>query len=339
MGVQRRLILLLLAGTSVVPASSAFGQQPTPPSGNTGLGIRLTEAPASRRDDPRALVYVIDHVAAGSRVTRRIEVRNDSGSAVQPSVYVASATLEEGQFLPGSKGDDGHIPSWSTVSPAALTLAPGGAEMVTLTIAVPDNAPDGEFYGAVFAEINTPQGEVTQVSRVGVRIYLSVGEGTEPASDFEVSTLTADRTDDARPMIRASLTNTGGRALDMSGELLLEDGPAGLSAGPFPAELGTTVAINAHADVEVHLDPDTPLGPWRAVLTLRSGTIERTVEADITFPRLGERARTFDATEERRKGVAAAVATVAAATVALAGGAYGLQHRRQRLRRRRRAEG
>lgn len=327
MRVRHRVILLLLAGTSLVPASGAFGQQPTPPSGETGLGIRLTEAPESRRDDPRALVYVVDHVATGSELTRRIEVRNDSGTAIEPSVYVAPATLEEGQFVPGGQGDDGEIPSWSTVSPSALSLPPGGAETVTLTIAVPDDAPDGEFYGAVFAEINTPQGDVTQVSRVGVRVYLSVGEGAEPESDFEVSTLTADRTDDERPVIRASVTNTGGRALDMSGELLLEDGPAGLRAGPVPAELGTTLGIDATHDVEIRLDPGTPLGPWRAVLTLRSGTIERTVEADITFPRPGERARTFDATEQTRKGIAAAVAGVAAATVAVGGGAYALRHR------------
>ena len=44
-------------------------------------------------------------------------------------------------------------------------------------------------------------------------------------------------------MVLATVHNTGGRALDMNGTLQLPAGPGGLSAGPFPANLGVTLAI------------------------------------------------------------------------------------------------
>jgi hypothetical protein len=78
--------------------------------------------------------------------------------------------------------------------------------------------------------------------------------------------------------------NTGGRALDMSGSLALSDGPGGLSAGPFAAELGTTLAPGATAPVTVPLDDAITGGPWTATLTLRSGELERAARAEITFP-------------------------------------------------------
>ncbi len=82
--------------------------------------------------------------------------------------------------------------------------------------------------------------------------------------------------------------NTGGRALDMSGTLQLKAGPGGLSAGPFPAVLGTTLAIGATTPVtRSPLDKQLPAGPWDATVTLRSGLVERSASATITFPASG----------------------------------------------------
>jgi hypothetical protein len=88
----------------------------------------------------------------------------------------------------------------------------------------------------------TPGG-LTQVSRVGIRLYLSIGPGGAPASNFDIVSMTADRDSTNSAMVQASIHNTGGRALDLSGALALSDGPGGLSAGPFPITLGTTLGI------------------------------------------------------------------------------------------------
>ena len=88
-------------------------------------------------------------------------------------------------------------------------------------------------------------------------------------------------------MVLATVHNTGGRALDMSGTLELSAGPGGLSAGPFPATLGTTLAIGDTQPVTIVLDEELPAGPWDARITLRSGLVERSARATITFPAAG----------------------------------------------------
>ncbi len=134
----------------------------------------------------------------------------------------------------------------------------------------------------------TPSTEgVTLVTRVGIRIYLSVGPGGPPAADFTIDSLTAERSPEGHPMVLATVHNTGGRALDMNGTLDLAAGPGGLSAGPFPATLGTTLAIGDTQPVTIVLDEEIPAGPWDARITLRSGLLERSARATITFPPAG----------------------------------------------------
>jgi len=88
-------------------------------------------------------------------------------------------------------------------------------------------------------------------------------------------------------MVVASVHNTGGRALDMNGTLKLSNGPGGLSAGPFPASLGVTLPIGGNEPVSIALDKQLPAGPWDAEVTLRSGLVERTTKATITFSKTG----------------------------------------------------
>jgi hypothetical protein len=88
-------------------------------------------------------------------------------------------------------------------------------------------------------------------------------------------------------MVVASVHNTGGRALDMSGTLQLSSGPGGLSAGPFAANLGTTLAIGATEPIIIMLDKQIPDGPWHAFVTLRSGLLKRSARATISFPATG----------------------------------------------------
>ena len=329
----RILNLLLLAGVLVAPASRVWAQEESGDSqaSETGLGIRLTEAPVAMRDDPRARVYIIDHVNPGDSFSRAIEIINDTDDPMQPSAYVAPAVIDDGQFIVGSRENDGPVKQWATLEPGSLDLAPRSTATVTLTVSVPADAEEGEYYGGAVAEVipTADSPGVTLASRVAIRIYLSVGEGSAPVSDFEISTLTAERHEDGTPVVSASVTNTGGRALDMSGELELENGPGGVSAGPFPATLGTTLGIGETEPVTVVLDKELPNGPWDATLTLRSGTIERTVTATIEFPDPGEDPKEFDAEEVKGKSWWALLA-LALLLLVLAALAYYLYRRRKR---------
>lgn len=260
----------------------AAAQDPGPPP--PGLGIRLLEAPEERRDDPRARTTVVDHVAPGSTFTREISASNGTDKPMPVTFYVRPATIENGSFTILEQ-EDAPIVDFVTLSPAQGVIPPGGRLKATARFAVPATATEDEYYGVLLVERpGDPGAGVSLAARAGIAVYLSVGPGGEPKSDFSITTLTASRTEQGAPVVTASVTNKGGRALSISGDLRLIDGPGGLSAGPFPAELGTVLGVGQTGPVRVELDKALPAGPWLAQLTLRSGTVERAVEATITFP-------------------------------------------------------
>jgi hypothetical protein len=256
------------------------------------MGVQLLEVPLGAHGNPRARLYIIDHLHPGSTVHRRIEVSNTTASNLHIVMYPAAAAISQGAFVGAAAHTPNELSTWTSVLPGASNVRAGGHAIVTVTIAVPRDAPHGEQYGVVWAETRSSapaDGGITRVSRVGIRLYLSIGPGGAPASKFTIDSLTGKRSPDGQPEVLASVHNTGGRALDMSGTLRLSSGPGGLSAGPFPANLGTTLAIGATEPITIVLDKQIPDGPWHALVTLRSGLIERSARATINFPATGTR--------------------------------------------------
>lgn len=266
---------------TALPASGRF--QPTAQT----VGIRIVDAPSNRSDDPRARQYIVDHVPPGTTIDRRVEISNDTSKAQVVQLYPAAGSIKDGSFQFGEGHAANDLTSWTTVGPSTVSPAAGAKVLATVTIVVPANASPGERYGVVWAELPAAVpagGGITAVNRVGVRIYLSVGPGGEPASDFAISSFEARRDADGNPVLAATVNNTGGRAVDLSGELRLTNGPGGLSAGPFEAKLGTTLGLGQTEPVLVVLDRAIPAGPWDARIVLRSGMIEREATARVTFP-------------------------------------------------------
>ena len=253
---------------------------------HTGLGIRLLDAPASLVRDPRARSYVIDHLPPGAHIRRHVEVLNDTGAPAHVLLYADGATVAGGEFLPGPGQTENELTRWTTIRPSSMDLAQGQRAVATVDVVVPRDATKGERYGVIYAEL--PGGKTASgfsiASRTGVRMYVDVGFGAAPPSNFTINTLTASRTPDGSPEVQAQVHNTGGRALDMTGQLLLRNGPGGLSAGPFPVELGTTLGIGQTEPVTAILDKALPAGPWLARIELRSDLLRRAAEGTITFP-------------------------------------------------------
>jgi hypothetical protein len=281
----------LTAVVAVVAApTGAATALPNPAPGASapaGIGLRLVDTPVAAHDDPRARVYIVDHLAPGTVIHRRIEVSNNTASPAHVMLYPAAAELAKGSFLGAAGNTPNDLSTWTSVLPGASDVPAGGGVTATVTITVPPDAAPGEQYGVVWAETRSPPtaGDgVTRVSRVGIRLYLSVGPGGPPAADFTIDSTTAGRSPDGRPTVLATVHNTGGRALDMNGTLHLLAGPGGLRAGPFPATLGTTLAVGATGPVTITLDKQLPAGPWDARITLRSGLLERSALTTITFP-------------------------------------------------------
>ncbi|MDQ1588568.1 MAG: hypothetical protein QOJ77_1733, partial [Microbacteriaceae bacterium] len=265
------------------------GPTTAPATAPNSIGIRLAEVPANAADDPRARLYIIDHVAPGSTLTRRIEISNTSKSAASVAVYAAAASITRGAFVGAAAETANDLSSWTSMRPISGLVPASGTSMSAVTIRVPTDAAPGEHFAVAWAEMRAAPdvSGVVVVNRVGIRIYLSVGPGGPPAANFTIDSLTASRSADGRALVTASVRNSGGRALDLSGELTLKDGPAGLSAGPFVAETGTTLAVGQTDDVTILLDGQIPAGPWNAKLTLRSGLLSVGAHATITFPERG----------------------------------------------------
>ena len=269
-------------------AAVASAQTTTVAPAEPGIGVRLLEAPQDRRDDPRAKRYIVDHLTPGATITRSFEVSNGTDRRATIPLYAVAATLRDDQFVPAGGRETNELTTWMRIVPSELTLDPDGRGRSEVTISVPEDVDPGERYGVVIAELPPPPPEPGQaiavVSRAGLRVYLSIGPGAEPPTSFRLESFAPRLDEDGTPQVTVQTCNTGGRALDLTGELQLADGPGGTSAGPFSTGVATTMAPSECGTVEIALRDGLPVGPWKATVTLRSGKREQQAEATITFP-------------------------------------------------------
>lgn len=251
---RRLAFAVLVTGALCVPVTGALAQVATPQV-PAGLGVRLLQRPAGAAGDPRAQEYIVDHLAPGTTISRQVGFSNGDAKAMDLTFYADAASINNGAFVPGAGHTANDLTGWTTFSPASATVRPGQTLPVTVTIAVPADATSGERYGAALAEHAPIAGTgITSVSRVGIRIYLSVGPGGAPKTSFSVDTMTAQRDADGTPLLTAQVHNTGERAIDLSGHLDLANGPGSLSAGPFAVKTVATLAAGGTGAVTVALD-------------------------------------------------------------------------------------
>lgn len=286
--------LVLLLGLH--PVGPASAQVPSPagdattavqtaeqPSGS--VGIRLVDIPAATADDPRTHEYIVDHVQPGETITRRVEISNTTATNLDVAIYAGPATIEHDAFLGTQGHDQSELTSWVSLSAPTLTVPPGTAVMNSVTVTIPADAAPGEQYGVIWAEVNgSDNGAVALVARTGIRVYLSVGGNNPPPSSLTITGLTAERETDGTAAVTGTVTNTGGRALDLSGTLNLVAVNGALTAGPYPVEVGTTLAPGDTGRVRALISDDITNGPWTATLELHSGLVTDTATVDITFP-------------------------------------------------------
>lgn len=282
------LFVLFLYGVLGVAGPAGAAAHVRHGGGAGAIGIRLLEAPESRLSDPRARVFIVDHVNPGTTFTRRLEVTSSSARPLHVEVYAGAATVDNGTFTfsPGREGNE--LTSWIKLDRSGVDLPPHGRAEVTATIGVPSSAARGERYAVVWAQSSSgrpgPRRNVSLVNRVGVRVYLDVGPGGEPPSQFRIGEVLPRRLPDGRPLVTAAVHNTGERAIDLEGNLALTDDHASLRAGPYPIAQGTTLPPGEAGTVSVPLDARLPNGPWTFRLTVRSGHITRTVSGTFAFP-------------------------------------------------------
>jgi len=283
----RLIVLLSLVGSLVaVPTTNAFAASPGPTASSGSVGIRLIPM-ATTPSNPLAANYIVDQLAPGTTLARRVEIDNDTSADVEVSVYPAGASVVRGSFVFAAGHGPDALSSWASLSQAELRLAPGAEALDTMTVTVPKDAPSGPEYGVLWAQVSARPGGaggLSLVNRVGVRMYLSVGPGGAPTSNFAIGALRARHSATGESVVVSTVHNSGHSTLDLSGDLTLSDGPDGLRAGPIGATLGTVLAPGISEPVAVGLTSGLPRGPWHVELSLSSGSLRRVASATITFP-------------------------------------------------------
>jgi hypothetical protein len=322
--------MLCLAGLGLPAQASAA--EPQPEGGN--FGIQLLEAPVNRRADPRAHRSIVDHLPPGTIIQRQVLVKNESRQRLHVELYPAAATLDKGECRFGADRAANELTSWISLDRTQVDLPPGGEARTRVTIQVPPTASTGERYAVVWASVASranPSANVNQVHRVGVRIYLDIGPGGEPPSDFTVGELVPARSKQGQPSVAIKVNNTGGRALDMGGWVSLSEGPAGMRAGPFEVVKGTALAPGESGVVTALFPNELPNGPWRIEVSLESGMVKHSATAKIKFPNPGGLGEASSPFAQLRSPWAMAGGSVAVGLVFVAGLAF--LSRRSRLRR------
>ena len=269
-------------------ASAATASSPSAAPGPQGtFGVRLVDVPVSEAGNPRALRYIIDYLPTGTVIHRRILVANNESRTARFTVYADAASISGGQFVGYAGATRNELTNWVSVQHPTVTLAAGASVMDMITVRVPLGATRGEHYGVIWvqqkAKAPARDGEsgVTEVSRVGVRLYVAVGRGGGLPSSFDITSITGHLTDARQPIIVAHVNNTGGRAIDVNGSARLADGPGGTSSGPFPAQRIVTLAPGQSWNMTFAAPKSLPNGSWRVTVTLASGLTKATATSPI----------------------------------------------------------
>ncbi|MFG1840927.1 hypothetical protein ACGFH8_21195 [Micromonospora sp. NPDC049175] len=257
--------------------------------------------------------YIVDHLPPGTTIKRQLLIANRTDEDRRIDVYPAAATVEGSEFRFGEGRAANELTSWVTLDTSAVEVKAWGEARVLATITVPPPASRGERYGVIWASATSAPragGEVTQIHRVGVRMYLDIGPGGEPVSDFSIGELRPARSPEGEPSVTAQVTNTGGRAIDLTGTVTLSDGPADSRAGPFQVGQGVTLPPGGSGQVIARLPAALPNGPWKIEVNLESGLVKRSVSAQIQFPDAGQVGKRGSVISRMTSGwtVAAAVA-------------------------------
>ncbi|MGH9181647.1 MAG: peptidase, partial [Acidimicrobiales bacterium] len=161
---MRRLVAVMAGVVALGGALPARAQAPET------VGIRIVDVPTSRTDDPRARQYIVDHLAPGSTITRRVEVSNDTSEPQVVQFYAGAATIADGSIVFGEGRAPSDVTTWTTVDPPTVSPAAGAKVQASVTIAVQADASPGERYGVFWAELAPavpPEGGITAVNRVG----------------------------------------------------------------------------------------------------------------------------------------------------------------------------
>lgn len=179
---MNRTKLLSLLLTSVVLSFSSIqivhAQDPT---GVGSIGIRIAQIPAEVADHPYSRAYIVMRLQPGDVLTQRLEVFNTSTQNFKVSLYPGLAKFVNGKFEIGEGRAGNVLTGWTKLAPDSLVLKPGETKAFNMTISPPTGSTSKQHFGVIWAEVQGAANAsgITSVSRVGVRMYIPIGDAPE----------------------------------------------------------------------------------------------------------------------------------------------------------------
>ena len=205
------LLVLLMFGSTGLPAGA---QQPdeTPPDETTAVdGERFTHSwslsPARSADPdlPGNRPVLVYDVAPGTTIQDAVTLSNRGNVQLDFDLYATDAfnTADGGFGLLPAEESPADVGSWVELGQDGVTVPPGMAVTIPMTITVPADARPGDHVGAVLAGSPAPgrgpDGAVVSIDRrTGTRIYLRV-QG-ELVQDLDVGDIRTTYTPSINPM-------------------------------------------------------------------------------------------------------------------------------------------
>jgi hypothetical protein len=277
-------LALALAAGIIAPAASALAS-PAPGAGS--FGVRLYDVPDGDAHNTRDLEYITDVLRPGSVISRRILAVNREARTVRFTVYPDAAKITKGSFVGQAGETRSELTTWIHVQRRVLVLHPGQQALDRITIRVPRVATRGEHYGVIWVQQTALMRRATgpqirEVARVGVRIYLGVGQGGALPTQFRITSLRGAITA-GQPTVVAHVTNTGGQAVDLAGTTVLSGGPGGATVAAVHERQVVTLAPGQSGTLAFLEHRGLPDGPWTAKVALVSGFTHATVTSSLDF--------------------------------------------------------
>lgn len=267
------------ATATPLAASAAAAEDPAAPSADTMVTWSVKPADTAQgRDRPN---YAYD-LPPGGTVGDALYVANRSPQPITLAVYAADGFLTEDGALDILAGGvaSTDLGSWVSIETTELTLDSGASAEVPFTIAVPADAPPGDYAAGVVASmlVTADNGTITE-RRLGSRVHLRVQGDLAPA--LTVGDVVVDYHGTVNPVeagsatVTYTLTNTGNTRLDPDVAVAL-GGPFGL-ASVSAADDAPELLPGSTLQRTVEVAGVVPLGLLSAEVTANSQVVSRTL--------------------------------------------------------------
>jgi hypothetical protein len=205
-----------------------------------GIGIGLVNIPASFANTPNSAEWILERLTPATTTTRDFQVINSTDKSMFVVIYPGAATNNKVVFVGAPRGVTNELTSWSTVTPKSATIPAHQRIQGSITITVPTDAVPNMQYGLIWAQTTVgTSGGVTQVNRVGIRMYDPVGDFVVPEYVTNASANSTSTSGAVSP--RASDAPSTGFVVTQA----QSGGVAGIPIGLEWAAIGFLVAVVA----------------------------------------------------------------------------------------------